>query len=469
MSYKLESDVIKALDGLLENKVNCDVIIHIGEKPDFKEYHAHSIILGCRSKYFNEILFNDDIKRKEEKYIITKQNIKPQSFDVILKYLYTGHVNINNKPGTELLDIMIASDELKLEQLTKLTEEFIIENYKQFLQNDPVGILHIVYYNESFFNLQEFCLETICSEPEFLFNNNKFINLPAPLLEIILGRDDLNLTEVEIWENLIKWGLAQGQTLNKDIFEWNQEDFSHFQRILYKFIPLIRFYLISSDDYYYKVKPYEDILSKGLKDDILKFHMVSEYKSTVKILPRHSSYHINFDSVIIEQSKDHLVIFANWIDKRMENNKYTKNIPYKFNLLYRVSRDGNTRKAFHGKCDNKGATIVILKVSGSEQIIGGYNPFDWDSSDSFKSTTDSFVFSFADRRNTKTARVGYSNGMNSIGLQSNYGPIFGGNFYCVNNGNAWSAGFYNYSNVNDFPTGSINVDDYEVFQVIKES
>jgi hypothetical protein len=51
---------------------------------------------------------------------------------------------------------MMASDDLKLEQLTKLTEDFIIENYKQFLQNDPVGILQIVYYNKSFFNYKNF-------------------------------------------------------------------------------------------------------------------------------------------------------------------------------------------------------------------------------------------------------------------------------------------------------------------------
>ncbi|CAB4377885.1 unnamed protein product [Rhizophagus irregularis] len=282
MSYKLESDVIKALGELLENKFNCDVIIHVGEKPNFKEYHAHSNILSCRSKYFNEILSTEDIKKKDGKYIITKQNITPQAFDVILKYLYTGHININNKTGTELLDIMIASDELKLEQLTKLTEEFIVKNYQQFLQNDPVGIIQIVYYNKSFFNLQEFCLETICSEPKILFNNNKFINLPAPLLEIILKRDDLNLTEIEIWDNLIKWG---------------------------------------------------------------------------------------------------------------------------------VSRD--------------------------------------------------------DRRNTKTAKVGYSNGTLSVSGAVNHGPIFGGSFYFDNDGNTWIASNNNHSNIDGFPSGSIKVDNYEVFQVVK--
>src|ERR1700722_14425586 len=87
------------------------------------------------------------------------------------------HININNKTGTELLNIMIASDELKLKQLAKVIEDHIIENYQQFLRNDPVGILQIVYYNKLLLvNLKEFCLETICSDPKNLFNSDKFIN-----------------------------------------------------------------------------------------------------------------------------------------------------------------------------------------------------------------------------------------------------------------------------------------------------
>jgi len=202
---------------------------------------------------------------------------------IITRYLYTGKINITNNTGIELLDIMVVSDEFNLLRLTKLIEDFIIENHRQFLQNDPVGIFQIVYYHQTFNNIQKFCLETICYEPKILFNSDKFINLPAPLLEVILKRDGLNLVEIEIWENLVKWGLSQNPTFNQDISKWNQEDFQTFKSILYKFIPLIRFYEISSIDYVNKVRPYEEILSKELRDDILKFHMIPGYKPTLKI------------------------------------------------------------------------------------------------------------------------------------------------------------------------------------------
>ncbi|PKY52257.1 hypothetical protein RhiirA4_408169, partial [Rhizophagus irregularis] len=83
------------------------------------------------------------------------------------------------------------------------------------------------------------------------------------------------------------------QEFNQEISQWNQDDINIFKGILQKFIPLIRFYEISSEDYYNKVKPHEGILSKELIDEILKFYMVPGYRRTLNIYgPRHSNYGI---------------------------------------------------------------------------------------------------------------------------------------------------------------------------------
>ncbi|GBC02008.1 hypothetical protein RclHR1_04410001 [Rhizophagus clarus] len=468
MSYNFESEVPEALGQLLKTETDYNVIIYVGEEPNSKEFHAHSIILRCRSEYFNKILTDENIEKKEGKYIIKKPNISPQAFDIILKYLYTGKINITNKTGTELLDFMIVSDEFMLEKLTKLTEDFIIENQRQFLQKDPVGILQIVYCFKPLVKLQEYCLDKVCSEPKILFNSDRFTQLSAHLLEIILKRDDLNLEEIEIWEYLVKWGFAQGQALNQDVTKWSQDDFNTFKRILYKFIPLIRFYGITTRDYFNKVRPYEEILPKELKDDILKSYMIPEYKPIyTPRLPKCNNI-IN-DSIII--NREHFTLFANWFDRRKENGKYINDIPYRFNLLYRASRDGNTAAVFHAKCDNKGATIVIAKFNNSEQIVGGYNPLFWDSSNSEKSTNDSFIFSFSDKNNLQSANVAYSYGNGySIQSYSYCGPFFGCNDLYINYiaSNDWYCrGSSSYPTLN-LPNKMI-MDDYEVFQVIKNS
>ncbi|PKK79387.1 hypothetical protein RhiirC2_769178, partial [Rhizophagus irregularis] len=99
-------------------------------------------------------------------------------------------------------------------------------------------------------------------------------------------------------------------------------------------------------------------------------------------------------------------------------------------------RDGNTPAAFHAKCDNKGATIVIAKIKNSEQIVGGYNPLQWDSSGLWHSTFDSFIYFFADVKNIVTAKVSYSNGNKySIGNNPSYAPLFGGGWDLYHDGN----------------------------------
>ncbi|GET65594.1 BTB/POZ domain-containing protein [Rhizophagus irregularis DAOM 181602=DAOM 197198] len=102
-----------------------------------------------------------------------------------------------------------------------------------------------------------------------------------------------------------------------------------------------------------------------------------------------------YDSVIIYNK--HFDIFSGWIEKKIQFYYNLKNIPYNFNLLYRASRDGNTTSDFYTKCDNKGATIVIAKITNSNQIVGGYISLQWDLTDKWKSTKDCFIFSFANK------------------------------------------------------------------------
>ena len=48
-------------------------------------------------------------------------------------------------------------------------------------------------------------------------------------------------------------------------------------------------------------------------------------------------------------------------------------------LLYRGSRDGRQASDFHAKCDNKGATIAVIRSTGGF-IFGGFDNIPWTSS-----------------------------------------------------------------------------------------
>ena len=112
---------------------------------------------------------------------------------------------MKNLQGPDVLKLLIAVDELNIQQLISHIQEFLIEGQTEFLYQNPTEILETVYQHESFTDLWNFCLEKICEEPKILFDSGKFINLKATLLELLLKRDDLYMDEIEIWESLLKW------------------------------------------------------------------------------------------------------------------------------------------------------------------------------------------------------------------------------------------------------------------------
>ncbi|CAB4430714.1 unnamed protein product [Rhizophagus irregularis] len=160
----------------------------------------------------------------------------------------------------------------------------------------------------------------------------------------------------------------------------------------YRFIPLIRFYDIEPTDFFYKVYCYKDILPQDLIHKLLEFYIVPNMKPKDNLTPSRkpnlSNFKYQIDSTLIESN--HVPIFASWIDKKGSSHYNRKSIPYDLKLLYRSSQDGNDTESFHRNCDNKRATIWIAKIKNSTQLIGGYNPLDWDQSWSWKTTTDSF-------------------------------------------------------------------------------
>ncbi|EXX65096.1 hypothetical protein RirG_136550 [Rhizophagus irregularis DAOM 197198w] len=251
--------------------------------------------------------------------------------------------------------------------------------------------------------------------------------------------------------------------MKNEPLKWNKEDITKIERALYRFIPLIRFYDIEPTDFFYKVYCYKDILPQDLIHNLLEFHIVPNMKSKANLKPSRKP---SIKSTLIESN--YIPIFASWIDKMDSSHYNRKNIPYDFKLLYRSSQDGNDVLSFHKNCDDKGATIWIAKIKNSTQLIGGYNPLNWDQSRSYKTTADSFLFNFTNERDISIAKKCYvSKPDRAVYCHNSFGPAMG-NLFCENN--VWT--YRNYDNGNRYPKigipANFEVEDYEVFQVIKK-
>ncbi|GBB89313.1 hypothetical protein RclHR1_00160029 [Rhizophagus clarus] len=457
MQQKLYLPILNKFEDLFDSKKDYDVIIKTGEGNNQKEIYAHSLVLRCQSNYFDTALSANWAEKENGKFIFRKPNVSQHVLEIIIRYLYCAKLDLSTQNGSDILKLLVAADEFGINVLSEYTQELLIKNFKDFLQSDPIGVLELVFQNEAFTTLKVCCLETICQEPEILFGTDKILALSEEILELLLKQDNLVLDEIEIWNSLIKWAHAQQPTVNKDPSKWSKDELALMERTLLKFISLVRFYDISSEEYYEKVMPYENLLPKKLRNEILKFYLVSSKQ--IK-LPSRLSVLIN---------TKHLALFASWIYKK---DKILKKNPYKFNLIFRASRDGNTSADFHAKCDDKGATIIVAKIKGSNRIVGGYNPLDWNGYGD-KSTPDSFIFTFENYNDIGTGKIGrVIRKSHAVRCFIDYGPLFGSyksgsNDIMVNGNGKWSSVPNSYPNLN-IPR-NFEIDDYEVFQVIKEN
>jgi hypothetical protein len=88
------------------------------------------------------------------------------------------------------------------------------------------------FQSSSLLELQQFCTDLITNSPEKIFKSSDITLLPEKPLVSIIKRDDLQLKEVEIWEHVLKWGLAQNPTLILNPDTWTDDDYKMMESTL---------------------------------------------------------------------------------------------------------------------------------------------------------------------------------------------------------------------------------------------
>jgi TLD len=97
-------------------------------------------------------------------------------------------------------------------------------------------------------------------------------------------------------------------------------------------------------------------------------------------------------------------------------------------LLYRGSRDGMTALAFHGLCDNKGPSVVLVRSGNS--VFGGYAGRAWRSESATLPSRESFVFIVQNphKDNVTMIPLRHPDVRDVLGCSGEWGPVFFGGF-----------------------------------------
>ncbi|RHZ73051.1 hypothetical protein Glove_233g16 [Diversispora epigaea] len=421
---------------LLSDKDDYNVVVEVENKE--KSFTAHSNILKYRSSYFRQELENIQPNEKNIK-IITKPNISSEIFDVILKYIYGGIVNLEKFETGFIFDLMLIANEFELAELSKKLETIFIEDKASWLKTHFSLVYRSIFVKENFKNLKNFCNNIVVKYPNLIFDSSDFISLPESALVSLIERDDLQMKEVEIWDHVIKWGIAQNHTLPTNLGDWTKEKYLTLKTTLQQCLPHICYFHITSIEIYDKIRPFKKILDKQLWKDINQYLAAPDRPIKAIILPARSFLNAElppepFSTII---SEDHTAEISSWIDRKTTTYS-TKNIPYKFEKILCGTKDGFAPQTFWNICHGHAHTIVVAKVKGTDEIIGGYNPLEWDNTyDGIHSlwaeTKDSFIFSLKNGniQNSILSRVkkskyailnAHKNG------QKAFGPYFGFGF-----------------------------------------
>ena len=173
---------------------------------------------------------------------------------------------------SRILDLLVATDELLLNELSDHVQDYILHCQSEWLKKNVVSLWTKIHHYEACAKLKNHCLRLICRKPQFLFASEDFLSMPESLLLPFLQIDGLRMEEIEIWDHVLRWGLAQHPEIqDKDMSKWSADEYDGLERTLKNCMPLIDFAHVSSNDFYDKVWPFQAMLPKTLLEDIVRY------------------------------------------------------------------------------------------------------------------------------------------------------------------------------------------------------
>ncbi|CAB4001290.1 basement membrane-specific heparan sulfate proteoglycan core -like [Paramuricea clavata] len=144
-----------------------------------------------------------------------------------------------------------------------------------------------------------------------------------------------------------------------------------------------------------------------------------------------------FASTVLEGNSEWTDQLQQWLPSQLQETK--------MKLCYRASDNGWASSTFHQFCDNKGPTVVLVKVG--KYVFGGYAAAAWGGSARYIKADTSFIFSFSNRDDLAPFKSPvYQNNANAMYTNNGYGPTFGGghDIHIANNANGGTSSYTNF-------------------------
>ncbi|POG73446.1 BTB/POZ protein, partial [Rhizophagus irregularis DAOM 181602=DAOM 197198] len=266
---KLLQKLSQNLLEILDDDEYYDIKIEVGNDPYVKVFRAHMVILNYRSTYLRRILSSSKKNDDETLVQIRLPNILPEIFQIILRYIYGGKISLEDYDTLDIVKILIAASELNLHELITYLQSFLIKNKVNWMGQNFNLVYQTSFENDSFSVLQKYCTDLVSKDPDKIFKSLDLSSVPENLLISLIQNDNLQMSEIQVWKNVLKWGLAQNPELSSNPSNYSKDDFNTLKNTLQQCIPFIRFYNFTSKEFSDNVLPYKEVLPEELFMDLL--------------------------------------------------------------------------------------------------------------------------------------------------------------------------------------------------------
>ncbi|XP_061170988.1 BTB/POZ domain-containing protein 6-like [Saccostrea echinata] len=181
---------------MLQHEIHCDVSFKVGKEE--KLVRAHKYVLASRSPVFDALLYGDLAESNEIKI----PDIEPSAFNVLLRFLYCGDIDLNQDT---VIGALYAADKYDVEELMKASKSYLDQNITYetvctILENAKLF---------NFENLTEKCMNFIVENCNSVLQSPSALGLMKETLSEIVSSKYLNMEELEMYHFLISWAENQ--------------------------------------------------------------------------------------------------------------------------------------------------------------------------------------------------------------------------------------------------------------------
>ena len=119
---------------------------------------------------------------------------------------------MNGYDASDIIKILIATNDLGLKELIPDLQSFLIKNNKSWIEENFEFVYQTSFENDSFLVLQNYCTDLMSKEPDKIFKSPNFPSISEKLLISIIQNDKLQMCEIQLWDHVLKWDCTKSWT-----------------------------------------------------------------------------------------------------------------------------------------------------------------------------------------------------------------------------------------------------------------